>query len=319
MKRLLLRVLLILFFLFMITNPQLSVSGASTGLLLWFHSIIPSLLPFMILSNLLVSLNGISLFTGLLHPLTGRLFGISKNGSYALLTGLVCGYPMGAKSCADLLKARQISRQEAQYLLCFANNPGPAFLAGYILQDLLKGKRLAAPYFLSVYGAPLLFALCLHLFTFAKGKKEEGLSPSFSPFRPDAGLDFRLLDCAIMDGFSTVTRLGGYIILFSILSAFLMKAEFLSMNLKLLLTAATEITTGSRLICTGSIPGNGALQGMAVCACISFGGVSGIFQTKSVISDTSLSLLPYIGSKLFVSLLSALMYLLTGSLLGCQI
>lgn len=329
MKRLLLRILLILFFLFMIANPQLAVSGASTGLLLWFHSIIPSLLPFMILSNLLVSLNGISLFTGLLHPITKRLFCISKNGSYALLTGLVCGYPMGAKTCSDLLKARQISKQEAQYLLCFVNNPGPAFLAGYILQELLKGKWLAAPYFFSVYGAPLLFAACLHGFTFARNikpgmhkriqKKEEGLSPSFSPYRPDATLDFNLLDRAIMDGFSTVTRLGGYIILFSILSAFLMEAGFLSLNLKILLTAATEITTGSRLLCACGIPGNGILLGMAVCACVSFGGISGIFQTKSVISDTSLSLLPYIGSKLLISLLSALLYLLSGSLMGCQL
>ena len=107
MKQLLFRIFLILFFLLLILNPQTTVSGASAGLLLWFHSIIPSLLPFMILSNLLVALNGISLFTNLFYPLTSRLFGISKNGSYALLAGLVCGYPMGAKACADLLKEQK--------------------------------------------------------------------------------------------------------------------------------------------------------------------------------------------------------------------
>lgn len=324
MKQLLLRIVLILFFLLLILNPQVTVQGASTGLLLWFHSIIPSLLPFMILSNLLVALNGISLFTGLFYPIAGRLFGISPNGSYALFTGLVCGYPMGAKTCADLLKERKISREESQYLLCFANNPGPAFLSGYVLQNVLANRYPALPYFLSVYGAPILFAVFLHAAAgFPKSSagncasiKKEGLHPPFSPFLPASRLDFGLLDRSIMNGFETVTRLGGYIILFSILSAFLLKLTFLSLPAKALLLGITEITTGTHFI-GGMEPffPFSAGKGMAVCACISFGGLSGIFQTKSVISDTSLSLMPYIGSKMIISLLSALMYLIFTGLL----
>ncbi len=316
MKQLVMRIFLVLFFVLLILNPQVTVSGASTGLLLWFHSIIPSLLPFMILSNLLVSLNGISLFTGLLHPITGRLFDISQNGSYALFTGLVCGYPMGAKTCADLLKERRISREESQYLLCFSNNPGPAFISGYILQNVLADRYPALPYFLSVYGAPILFAVFLHLIAGFPKIKKEGSHPPFSPFLPDSRLDFGLLDRSIMNGFETVTRLGGYIILFSILSAFLLKLDFLSLYIKALLLGITEMTTGSHFIgSTGPLFPLPAGKGMAICACVSFGGLSGIFQTKSVISDTSLSLMPYIGSKIIISLLSALLYLVLTALL----
>ena len=308
MKHLLFRLCFVLFFLLLMLYPQTTVSGASTGLLLWFHSIIPSLLPFMILSNLLVALNGISLFTKLLHPFTSHLFGISEQGSYALLTGFVCGYPMGAKTCADLLSKKQISREEAQYLLCFANNPGPSFLSGYILQNVLKNHFAAPPFFLSVYGAPLIFAAILHLFGKRRTKKEGG-TPPFSPFLSSEGLDFGMVDRAIMNGFETVTRLGGYIILFSILSAFLMTPEWISLPIKALLLSVAEITTGSYFIGSSSLFHSAAGQGMAICACISFGGLSGIFQTKSVIRSTSLSLLPYMGSKLIISLLSAILYL----------
>lgn len=308
MKLFLFRLCFVLFFLLLMLHPQTTVSGASAGLLLWFHSIIPSLLPFMIFSNLLVALNGISLFTKILHPFTSRLFGISEHGSYALLAGFVCGYPMGAKTCADLLSKKQISREEAQYILCFANNPGPSFLSGYILQNVLKNRFLAPPFFLSVYGAPLLYAAILHLIGKRRTKKEGGIPP-FSPFLSSEGLDFGILDHAIMNGFETVTRLGGYIILFSILSAFLIKPEWISLPIKTLLLSVAEITTGSHFIGSTNLFHTAIEQGMAICACISFGGLSGIFQTKSVTRGTSLSLLPYIESKLIISLLSALLYL----------
>lgn len=316
MKQMLLRILLVLFFLLLILNPGVTVAGASAGLLLWFHSIIPSLLPFMILSYLLVALNGISLFTGLLYPLTGRLFHITKNGSYALLAGLVCGYPMGAKTCADLLQEKRITVGEGQRLLCFVNNPGPAFLSGFILQTVLEGRSGAFPYFFAVYGAPLLFAaLSARCLSAGKNKKKEGGMPPFSPFLPADKLDFGMVDRAIMNGFETVTKLGGYIILFSILSAFLLQIDALSAPSKALLLGLTEITTGSHFI--GGLQGvfpTETLRGMALCACVSFGGLSGVFQTRSVINGTPLSLMPYIGSKLLISLLAALLYLLGSGL-----
>lgn len=313
MKQLLFRLGMITFFLLLIFHPQITVTGASKGLLLWFDSIIPSLLPFIILSNLLIELNGISLFTVLLHPITKHLFGISQNGAYALLTGFVCGYPLGAKTCADLLRERKISKAEAQYLLCFTNNPGPAFLSGYILQKVLGNCCRALPFFLAVYGAPLLFAIFLRAAGYPH-KQKEGYTytPPFTPYLPDDRIDFRILDRSIMNGFETVTRLGGYMILFSIVSEFLLKPQFLSPYSKMALLAATEITTGSSLIGSSNIPFHlTAGKGMAICACISFGGLSGIFQTKSVLHDSDLLMFPYLISKLCISLISALLYLIT--------
>lgn len=306
MKQLFARVFLILFFILLMCNPQITVSGATTGLLLWFHSIIPSLLPFMILSNLLVALNGITLFTTLLKPLTSRLFGISQNGSYALLAGFICGYPMGAKTCADLLLEKKISKKEAQYLLCFVNNPGPAFISGYVLQNILQGSYQALPFFLAIYGAPLLVAVCLRFFF--KNVKKEGQSLPFLPFLSTKGVDFNILDRAIMNGFETATKLGGYIILFSIVSAFLINQKFLNLPAKAFLLALTEITTGVNFLGGFHEILQNEYINPAICACVSFGGLSGLFQTKSVISETSLQMLPYVLSKLVISVLSAILY-----------
>lgn len=311
MKQLFVRMILILFFFLLMFNPQITVAGATTGLLLWFHSVIPSLLPFMILSNLLVSLDGITLFTTIIRPFTSRLFGISQNGSYALLAGFICGYPMGAKTCADLLSEKKISKDEAQYLLCFVNNPGPAFISGYVLQNVLQGSCQAMPFFLAIYAAPLLGGIILSALMsggFCQNVKKEGQSLPFSPFLPTKGVDFSILDRAIMNGFETATKLGGYIILFSIVSAFLVNQKILNLPAKAFFLGLTEITTGVNFL--GGFYGilSDEYINPAICACVSFGGLSGLFQTKSVISETSLRIFPYVLSKLGISLLSAILY-----------
>lgn len=44
---------LIIFLLTLIGENQVVVTGARAGLMLWFHDVLPLLLPFMLLSNLL--------------------------------------------------------------------------------------------------------------------------------------------------------------------------------------------------------------------------------------------------------------------------
>lgn len=101
---------IILFFLIMLLCPQEVFFGASKGLLLWFQTVLPTLLPFMILSGLLISTNSIVYLDRIFGPLFCRLFRTSENASFAIIAGFLCGYPMGAKVTADLLRQEQIGR-----------------------------------------------------------------------------------------------------------------------------------------------------------------------------------------------------------------
>ena len=60
---------IILFFLIMLLCPQEVFFGASKGLLLWFQTVLPTLLPFMILSGLLISTNSIVYLDRIFGPL----------------------------------------------------------------------------------------------------------------------------------------------------------------------------------------------------------------------------------------------------------
>ena len=85
----------ILVFLLLLLFPQYSVEGAADGLLLWFHTVLPALAPAMILTQLILKSNGVTLLMHPFHPLLSHVFSLSDHGAFALLGGMLCGYPVG--------------------------------------------------------------------------------------------------------------------------------------------------------------------------------------------------------------------------------
>lgn len=113
------------------------------------------------------------------------------------------------------------------------------------------------------------------------------------------------LDTCIMNGFETITRIGGYIILFSILISFagllpVKPAAFTGFFLPSL-----EITTGIPMICNAPMSRN--MQIMQALALTSFGGWCAAAQTRAMIQGTSLPFLPYIAEKLITALATSLL------------
>ena len=117
----------------MLRYPALSLEYASTGLTLWFTKMVPTLLPFMILSGIMIRMNLTERFVGLLHPLLHRIYGTSRNGSYTIIMGFLCGFPMGARIVGELYEQHKLSREESALLLSFCNNIGPAYFMGIIM------------------------------------------------------------------------------------------------------------------------------------------------------------------------------------------
>ena len=103
-------------------------AAAAEALSLCARSVIPALFPFWVVSSLLLSLGLGELLSPMLAGLMEPLFRVDGVGSSALLLGLVGGYPIGAKTAADLYRGGRLSRPEAERLLAFCNNSNPVFL-----------------------------------------------------------------------------------------------------------------------------------------------------------------------------------------------
>lgn len=299
----------------MLLYPKQSLYFALTGLTLWFEKMIPALLPFMILSGLLIGLNLTDSFVAFLKPVLGRLFHLNGHGVYTLFIGFLCGFPMGARVTADLYKAGRLTKEEAQLLLNFCNNIGPIYFTGFVLLTLKAKKTL--PFLFGMYGLPFFYGLFLsRLLLFKKSVcKASVLYAASEASKPAPGL-LDLLDDAIMSGLSGITRLGGYMILFNLLNllpymllhqntALYVWSEAHKLNVQFILYALNcllEITSGISRI-GNSCP-------LLVLTLLPFGGFSCIAQTYSMIKGTGLSIGAYVFHKLVLTAVSGVYYVL---------
>lgn len=319
---------ILLFLILMIVYPRATYQGASSGLLLWFHNILPNLLPFIIVSNLMIRLKLTKKVSRVFYPLFKKIFGITLEGCYPVLLGFLSGIPMGAKSSADLVNENKISREEGQFIFTMCNNASPMFVIGYIAITQLKLPQIKYALFLLFIGSAMISAqLCRFIFTLFQDKKltvfgkalhiaslSESKEDIYSNKKSDPiHFSFAVLDEAIMNGFEVVTKIGGYVILFSILAQIVRDAGSDIGILKAILMGILEITVGINQICSSEIDIHTKI--VLVATITAFGGLSGMAQTKSVIGETRLSMIYYFIVKLVNAVIAGLLALLYVSFL----
>lgn len=323
MKKKLIFLCILIFIVYILFFPQDAVTAAASGLVLWYERVLPSLLPFAILSNILIYSGFTGYLVKLLYPLLHLILPASRNGSFVLLSGFLFGFPMGSKNCAEMLKCGQLEHQEAEILFMVTNNISPVFISGYILCQELHMPSLIPLSYLVIFLPPLAAGRLLFFFT---GKKQSVLnrspavknsgdtgnlsnslrSSSTAYKKPASGsqINFKIIDAGIMNGFETLTRLGGYIMLFSMISSMLRLLP-LPETTKLILTGFTEITNGIKAVSQSSrTPACRYLLAMAFTA---FGGFSGLAQTSSMIKGTGLSIKKYGIFKLTMTAITAVL------------
>lgn len=140
MKKLLFTIFCITQIGFILVYPTEALKAAREGLNLWLNVMIPTLLPFLICTGILVQTRPDQRLLAPFKTLWKIVFGISPAGAYAVLVGMLCGYPMGAKTTSDLYENGQITKKEAEYLLTFVNQPSPVFVRTYLCQICLNDR-----------------------------------------------------------------------------------------------------------------------------------------------------------------------------------
>ena len=296
---------ILIFFLCMLSFPQTVFAGASYGLLLWFRHVLPTLLPYMVLINILIRTPALHWICHITSPFLCPLLGTSYYGTFAVLTGFLCGYPMGAKTASDLLDAQKISRSEASYLLSFCNNTSPAFILSYVVAQNMKERNLCIPFFLILTFTPLMLSFIFRLFY--RLPESSCSFPQVTPgsfSNPSESISDSFLDLCILNAFESVTKVGGYMMMFSVLIQ-LLASVLPNTIFSLLLYSSLEISTGIRLLFSSALY---TTEKIILCAFLtSFGGWCCIAQTYSMISSSQLPILPYITAKLVTALVTSLL------------
>ena len=299
--------LLIIFFVLDLKN---SMAASIEGCKLWFNSILPTIFPFLVICNLLISYKGIELYSKVLGPILCKPLGLSKASAFPITASVLCGYPLGAKYCSDIYKNGFISRDEYIRLLNIATNCGPLFIIGPVAVSMLGNIKFAYILLISNYIAPLIIGLFTR-------KKSLALYKAVTVFSSSSNEDFGTkLKNAISDAVKTSITIGAFIVIFSVIISIIKNNAYISivfyklelfLNLKKdslysLLLGSIEITNGCSLISKSCLALPFKLS--IISFLCSFSGICIIAQVSSFISENKVSLLKYSLLKLIQGILS---------------
>lgn len=298
----------------LIAWPQEAIAAMRDGLDLCGNVIIPSLFPFFVLSSLVVDL-GLSRYLGkLVEPIMAPLFRVNGTCAAALALGFLGGYPVGARTAISLYQNGQCTKTEAERMLAFCNNCGPAFILGAVGAGIFGSGQMG----LLLYFGHLLASLLVGiLFRFYRpqdaprlgrrlGAQFQATSFSVAFTQSITGALRSLLNiCAFILFFTVAIRmltLSGLLPTLGGLLACILSPLGLSQTwAERLLTGLLELSSGVASLTQGTMGGRLSMAAFM----LGWAGVSVHCQVLAFLGDSGLSLRTYVVGKFLHGLFSA--------------
>lgn len=317
-KSLILPSLICIFILFLLMFSKNNLAAAKSGLELWANSVLPSLLPFFIATELLGYTNIVPMCGRFFSKLMRPIFNVPGEGAFAFLMGIISGYPVGAKIVANLKENKLCNKVEAERLIAFTNNSGPLFIVGTVGIGLFYNSSIG----LILFCTHILSCITVGFLFRWWGKSKEKYLRNSSYSIEDNNLSFcnlgEVLSKSIISSINTILMLGGFVVLFSIIISMLNTSHILhvlsSHVLSVLhipedfslsiLTGFIEVTNGLSFI--SGITSLSFSFKLVICAFVlGFGGFSVLLQVLSITSKANISIKPYFIGKLLQAFFAA--------------
>jgi len=285
------------------------INSARDGLLLWFNNVLPALLPFIVVVNILVAIGFVRHVSAWASPFMKTVFKLPGAGGFALITGLVSGYPMGAKTIADLSRNGEITDKDAQRLMAFCNNAGPLFIIGVVGVGLLGDA--AAGY--ALWAGHVMAAFVVGIYMRRYGEKNEN-NGMYVRHSNSGNINIgSVLGESVKNAMEALLLVGGLIIFFSVVTG-AVTILLGSLNLRFmpegLIAGALEVTGGVKLLADMAETPVSPLRMAGISGLIGFGGLSVHAQALHFTSGTRINARVYILHKAVGGVIAALITML---------
>lgn len=274
---------------------------------IFIYSIIPSLFPFIFFTEFILNTDILNTVQNTTGKYISKIFRVSKNASPAILTGFLCGFPMGAKTVSHLYDTNQISKKESFKLLSYINNCNPAFIISSIGIGIMYNIKLGILLAISHYLASLLMSFIpfknssldiihekdINLNTFSK---KNNIKPQNI---------FEIIKVCIKNSFSTLTMIFGFMIIFNLLFSVInniLTIFNVSNNITAIVSGLFEVTIGINNVY--NLPLNINTKLLIISFLTGFSGLCIIFQIYSCICIKDFSIKKLILFKILHGIIS---------------
>ena len=325
LKRNFISLLFLLFTISILIFSNSNLTAVKSGINLWATSVVPSLFPFFVATELLMHTNIVYHIGNLLNRFMKPLFNVRGEGAFAFIMGIISGYPIGAKIATNFRKEQICTKEECERLLSFTNNSGPLFIIGSVGILLYRNTMIGLLLFITHLLASLSVGI---IFRFWKKNKQTDLSSSSSKaYTMNKTLASfsnlgEILSESIISSIKSILVIGGFVVIFSSIISILKSSgithvigivatpffDFIHISpsfIEPLFTGFFEITNGistiSNIACKKL-----SINILITAFLLGFGGISVLLQVLSITSKSDLSIKPYIFGKLLHGIIAVL-------------
>ncbi len=283
-------------------SPAKFTASAFNGISAWALYILPSVFPFMVFTKLLLNLGLVNKIFSVFSKPVQALYKTPSISSYVFFMSVLSGYPVGSKLIADLYEARQISYNDAVKMSSFCSNSGPMFIVGSVGASML----------ISVQAGFIILA-CHIISALLNGLLYRNIklnSPVNTPLfkQPLNEIEDKSFSSVIQSSLNAILSVGGVVCVFFIIIECLQPIfQLFPESINSVLCGLVEITKGSL---QASTLDSLSLSTTLCCFIITFGGLSTIFQAKTVLKKVNIPLWVLTLQKFTQALISVILCLI---------
>ena len=297
-----LAVLLFFTLALMLRRSDVAASCMREGLSLSARAVVPSLFPFMVLSELLVESGTGEWLAIPLERLLGRVLGLSRSGCCAVVLGLICGFPVGARCAILSYRKGTIDQLECERVLACSSIPSSAFLISTIGTTLWENTNLGVFLYLSAAFSALSSGILLYVL---QKKKEINVRELAKPSPIKIQFAAGMLPSAIKNATLNTLLVCAYVVFFCTLTGTveLVLGRFAaSETTHAILSVILELSGG---VSAAAKVQNRQLAAILTGTAVGWSGISVHCQMLSLCDGNDLSIRPYLKAKVVQTVLCA--------------
>lgn len=324
LKRNFLPLLFLVFTFSLLIFSDKNLPAIKSGLSLWANSVVPSLFPFFVATELLMHTNIVSQLGSLFNRFMKPIFNIRGEGAFAFIIGIISGYPIGAKIATQFRKNNICSKEECERMLSFTNNSGPLFIIGTVGILMFKNSSIGILLFITHLLASISVGIIFRFWKFNKNSYISSIKTTINNAKNKTVSFYNLgeiLAESITSSISTIFLIGGFVVIFSSIISILKSTRILNFSsycLYPILNFFNINTEFATPLISGFLEITNGINNISNIACkkisiniiitsflLGFGGISILLQVLSITSKTDLSIKPYLYGKLLHGIIAA--------------
>lgn len=296
-KKILINCFIYFLIAYLLVNSKICVTSIKQSTDIFLNKLIPALLPFILITELLINFNLLDNLSYGFKTIICKLFKVNKNSCTAVIAGYLLGYPNSAKIISKLYKDNKIPKTEASHLIAFTNNANMSYVITSIGLSIYYDIKIGIILLISHFLSSIIIGI------FVKQPKSI-IQQKIINSNTFLKSNFEIVLNSILNTLKTLGVIFTYTVIFSLIPTILVEKMPLTSSIKAIITGIFELSNGIYNISLLSIPIKYKL--IITSFILSFSSFMVIFQIYSFVYKIGIKFKDIVKYKFIQGLLSSI-------------